>query len=111
MYCGLPVIASSTGGQTDFLEDGATGFLVPVGDSDALADRLLRLAEDRSLRERISSYNKEYAKRFHISGVAERYETLFSEVIRREGQSNLSTDLPPLELREEGTHESPHDAQ
>lgn len=111
MYCGLPVIASSTGGQTDFLKDGATGFLVPVGDSDALADRLLRLARDRGLRERMSSFNKEHAKRFHISGVAERYETVFSEVIRRELHANQTADLPPLEIREEGTYESPHDAQ
>lgn len=111
MYCGLPVIASSRGGQTDFLEDGVTGFLVPVGDPETLADRILRLCRDRTLRERISSFNKEYAKRFHISGVAERYETLFSEVIQRERRTNRRTDLPSLELREEGTHEPPHDAQ
>ena len=32
-------------GPRDFVEDGENGFLVPVGDEDALADRMLRLME------------------------------------------------------------------
>jgi glycosyltransferase involved in cell wall biosynthesis len=111
MHCGLPVIASSTGGQTDFLKDGETGFLVPVGDVSALADRISRLAGDTDLRERVSRFNKEYVKRFDISGVAERYEALFSEVIQRGHQAGHQMDPAALEVREEGTHGSPHDAQ
>jgi N-acetyl-alpha-D-glucosaminyl L-malate synthase BshA len=111
MHCGLPVIASSVGGQTDFLKDGETGFLVPVGDVDTLADRIARLAEDSTLREGISRFNQEYVKSFHISGVAERYEALFSEVVERVAQTGYGRDSAPLELREEGSHGSPHDVQ
>jgi glycosyltransferase involved in cell wall biosynthesis len=89
MHCGLPVIASSSGGQTDFLRDGETGFLVPVGDVEVLAERILRLADDEGLRRRMSEFNVEYVKRFHISEVAARYEALFSEVI---GRSLLAAD-------------------
>jgi len=89
MHCGLPVIASISGGQTDFLRDGETGFLVPVGDVEVLAERILRLANDEQLRKRMSQFNVEYVKQFHISGVAARYEALFLEVI---GRSRLATD-------------------
>lgn len=83
MYCGLPVIASSRGGQTDFLRDGETGFLIPVGDVDALAERILRLAGDEALRQRISEFNLNYVERFHIAEVARQYEALFLTVVRR----------------------------
>jgi glycosyltransferase involved in cell wall biosynthesis len=109
MHCGLPVVATSSGGQTDFLKDGETGFLVPVGDVSALADGISRLAGDDHLRERISLFNKEYVKRFDISGVAERYESLFSEVVRRGHAGHVHMDPAGLEVREEGTHGSPHD--
>lgn len=81
MHCGLPVVASSTGGQIDFLKDGETGFLVPVGDVQALAASLERLAKDEALRRNMGEFNREYVKRFHISGVAERYEALFRQVV------------------------------
>lgn len=90
MYCGLPVIASCSGGQTDFLRDGETGFLVPVGDVDALAERILYLATDEASRERISEFNQQYVKGFHIADVVLRYEEVFSSVIQ-------GSDLPAVE--------------
>jgi glycosyltransferase involved in cell wall biosynthesis len=83
MYCGLPVVASSSGGQTDFLRDGETGFLVPVGDVDALADKILRLGRDEALRKEISEFNRRYVERFRIGETARRYEALFTTVVQR----------------------------
>jgi len=39
---GLPVIASKTGGLSEAVKDGVNGLLFPPGDSQALADRLVR---------------------------------------------------------------------
>lgn len=47
MACGKPVICSKVGGMTDTVEDGATGFLVPPADPQALAEKILLLASDR----------------------------------------------------------------
>lgn len=37
---GVPVIATSVGGITDFLKDNETGFLVPVDNANALAEKI-----------------------------------------------------------------------
>lgn len=37
---GLPVVATKCGGPEEIVEDGRTGFLVPVGDAKAIAERL-----------------------------------------------------------------------
>lgn len=41
---GKPVVASAIGGLPELIDDGVTGFLVPPGDSAALAGALARLA-------------------------------------------------------------------
>ncbi len=43
MACGVPVLAFAAGGMADFIEDGATGRLVPAGDAHALGEALVDL--------------------------------------------------------------------
>ena len=44
MACGLPVIATDVGGNADLVLHGVTGYIVPSGDVDAMARRLVELA-------------------------------------------------------------------
>lgn len=53
MALGLPVIATPVGDVGALIVDGQTGFLVPVGEGEVLADRLRRLASSVELRERL----------------------------------------------------------
>jgi glycosyltransferase involved in cell wall biosynthesis len=48
---GVPVVCSRTTGAADWIEDGANGFLVDLGNSAALQARLRRLRDDRDLAE------------------------------------------------------------
>jgi glycosyltransferase involved in cell wall biosynthesis len=48
-----PVVATRVGGVPDVVREGDDGFLVDPGDTDALAERLERLASDPQLRERM----------------------------------------------------------
>jgi len=51
---GLPVITTPNSGGTDILRDGLDGFIVPIRDPDAIAERLLQLHADRDLLQRMS---------------------------------------------------------
>jgi glycosyltransferase involved in cell wall biosynthesis len=53
MACGTPVIATGTGGSTEFLIDGVNCVRIPPGDAAAIADAVRRYAEDPPLRARV----------------------------------------------------------
>lgn len=65
MACGKPIIASEVGGIPDMIGEEA-GILVPPGDTAALVQAMLRLAEDVELRKRMGGAAKD------------RYQKLFS---------------------------------
>lgn len=53
MQAGCPIICTDTGGNPELVQDGYNGFLIPVGDVDALADRVVRLLSDSALARRL----------------------------------------------------------
>ncbi len=85
MAAGLPVVAFDHGGQSDFLEDGLTGHVVPQGDVDALAEALARIAAERGEAERMGEYNRSRVEEFLIDGTIRRYEQLFERVLAAHG--------------------------
>ncbi len=60
---GRPILATAAGGTGEIVTDGETGLLVPVGDGDALAAGLVRLARDPDLRARLGAAARERAAR------------------------------------------------
>lgn len=48
MACGLPLIVTRNAGGEDLIEEGKTGFLIPVGAPDAIADKIEWFARNRS---------------------------------------------------------------
>ncbi|HET7011415.1 MAG TPA: glycosyltransferase [Anaerolineales bacterium] len=81
MACGTPVVASETGGLVFLVRDGETGFHVPAGDPEALADRLGQLLEDELLRERLGKQAAEYAKRYAWPLVADQIVDLYQTTL------------------------------
>jgi glycosyltransferase involved in cell wall biosynthesis len=53
MSCGVPVIATRTGGIPEIVRDGANGFLVPINDPNSTSECILRLLSDDSLRDKM----------------------------------------------------------
>jgi glycosyltransferase involved in cell wall biosynthesis len=53
MSCGLPVVATNIGGNNEVISSGVNGLLVPPKCPEAMADAILRLIGDASLREQI----------------------------------------------------------
>jgi glycosyltransferase involved in cell wall biosynthesis len=55
MACGKPVIATPVGGMLDVVKDGENGILVPVNDTDALANAIHELLKHAELRNRLGN--------------------------------------------------------
>ena len=76
--CGTPVVASDVPGLCDSVQDGKTGFLVPFGDAEAMADRVGRILGDPVLAARLQEQSLEWARSHTWDKVAERTESVLS---------------------------------
>lgn len=61
MAAGKPVVATPVGGVAEMVRQGETGFLTRVGDTDGLADTLLLLLRNPSLRMRLGQTGRKIA--------------------------------------------------
>lgn len=75
---GLPVVATDAGGTKELVTDGENGFVVPVGDIEALRSRLVRLADERELRTKMGSMGRKTVE--HKFGMS-RYVSEFEDFI------------------------------
>ena len=62
--CGTPTVASDSPGLCDSILDGETGYLVPHGNIDDMASRILELIENEKLRSSMGEKGREFAERF-----------------------------------------------
>ena len=81
MFCGLAIVATNEGGQTDIITEGLNGTLVPPADENALAGAISKILEHPETIEEIGRRNKKTVKQYSISAVAERYMDIFESVI------------------------------
>ena len=74
----LPVVASGNAGVLDIVVDGETGILVPPKDYQALADGIMKLASDPSLRKKFGEAGrKRVEEMFSIQAVVEKLENFY----------------------------------
>ncbi|MGC0250074.1 glycosyltransferase [Pseudactinotalea sp. Z1748] len=79
MACGIPVVASDTGALPDVVGDA--GLLVPAGDSRALGDALLTVADEPGLAEQLRAAGSARARACAWPEVARRYRELYEHCI------------------------------
>ena len=85
LACGLPCIVSANAGSA--VRDGIEGLVVPVGDAEAIADRLRRLAEDEGLRRRMSAAARVRGQSFAWPEFYRRIGLMYREAVAREGRA------------------------
>lgn len=79
MLAGKAIVASDAGGIRELLDNGNVGLMVPPSDSAALAERLIELATDAGLRERLGTAARARAlKHFTAAAMADRYLSLYA---------------------------------
>ncbi|MDQ2950267.1 MAG: N-acetyl-alpha-D-glucosaminyl L-malate synthase BshA, partial [Acidobacteriota bacterium] len=81
MACGVPPVATRTGGVPDLITHGVNGFMEPVGDTASQAERLIELLSDTNLHERLSTAARRAAEtRFSTELIIPRYEACYRRV-------------------------------
>jgi glycosyltransferase involved in cell wall biosynthesis len=80
---GTPVITSDCGGPTEIIEEGTNGYIVPVGDAKAIADRIRLLIGNNELLEQLSNNAKKTisVKMSHAQTVTN-MEQYFKDILR-----------------------------
>jgi len=81
MACGTPVVASQIGGLAYLVQDGVTGFTVPVDDPIELANRLLSLMQDPVLRAKLAKNAVEVAQDYAWDKIASKLMGVYSELL------------------------------
>jgi len=74
MACAVPVVATRHAGVPFLVEDGATGWLVDEHDPEALADRIVDLADPQRAAAFGAAARSAYRERFDTNALAERLE-------------------------------------
>ena len=77
---GTAVVAANSPGLRDSVRDGQTGFLYEYGNVDQLADKLLSILENESIRTNLEQGGMAWAEQFNWDAAARKFETLILQV-------------------------------
>lgn len=81
MACGVPPVATQTGGVPDLITNNLDGFMEPVGDTEAQALRLISILADDSLHDRLATAARKTAQtRFCTDMLIPKYEAYYKQV-------------------------------
>jgi len=84
MASSVPVVATPVAGTAELLKNGTHGYLVPVGNSAALATNITKLLDDRPLAEEMGRQGRELVERSYTwDAVVDQTECVYAEEIGR----------------------------
>jgi glycosyltransferase involved in cell wall biosynthesis len=79
MACGKPIVASDVPGVNNMIRHQVTGLLVPSQQAEEMKIAILRLIQDKNLRQELSAHAAEFAeKNYSNKKMLENYSTVFS---------------------------------
>lgn len=78
---GKPIVATNVGGVTEVIEDGVSGLITPIGDSDALGRSIARVLRDPALAARLSEGAIARAPTFSIENTVTRTMDVYRELL------------------------------
>lgn len=82
MAAGLPIITTDQGAIAEMVLDGVNGFIVPVKDSVALAEKILLLRSDAALRQKMGAASRErFLRCYTLDRWAEDMAQVFQQVL------------------------------
>lgn len=83
MACEVPTIGTQVGGVPELIEDGVTGLLFPVGDTEAMAKAAIALLQDPDRLQAMAKAGRRRAQQTYCaSKVIPRYEAFYEKMLR-----------------------------
>lgn len=80
MIAGIPAVGTDSGGVAEVIRDGENGYLIPIGDSDALAEKLEDLLADDEKRRTFGVQAKHRAEAMFLADkMTRKIEKLYLE--------------------------------
>jgi len=88
MSCGLPVVASDSDGILDIVDDGVTGILVSVKDTNKVTEAVLSLLQDT---EKITNFSNAARERvlkyFSNKNMLMQMECIYNKILQERGEN------------------------
>jgi glycosyltransferase involved in cell wall biosynthesis len=82
MGAGLAAVSTQVEGVEEVIKEGETGLLVPVGDSQALGDALVRLMDNAAERESIGAAGRRLVEsEYTVDRMCSRYQDVFNRLL------------------------------
>lgn len=91
MAAGLAVVASDAGGPREIVTPGHDGLLTPLGDVEALAAALRRLADDPALRQRLADNARGSVSRYSPKAVAQDVSAIYLSLLGADHSSEMAS--------------------
>lgn len=79
LACGLPLIATDTGGTKELIKDDKNGFIVKLRDSNDIVEKIEKFLLDKNLEERMGKESSELSKKFDWNVIANEYIDLYKK--------------------------------
>ena len=87
MACATPVIVTDISDNSNFIENGKSGYLVSSGDDEKMSKFIIKLYNNRiQLKELGSAARRTVSKRFSIAVMAKRVETVYMQLLASTGK-------------------------
>lgn len=80
---GVPVVSTDVGGNRELVRDGRTGYIVKPGDTDAMAEKILKLLDDPEGRRRMGDEGRKLVEDLcDFRKQADRIEALYKKYLQ-----------------------------
>ena len=77
---GLPSISTKIAGNEDLVKNNKNGFLLEVGDVNGITDSLIKLIDDKKLRQKMGIESVKISKNYDWEKISNAYNKIYTKI-------------------------------